>query len=481
MMDPYQLRHNTLNSSESSSVSSEDASTSPTMEGSSGHLRDDATQVERNVAVAGGAPRGFQDEQRDVFYSTALNGSSWLGYTPDPPAGRVMDGHWAQTLLSECGKAVCADIKPRVQELMWMLNELSSPYGDYDQRLASYFLQALFCKIAGTGPRCYRILCTAAERSYSFDSMRKMILKFQEASPWTTFGHVASNGAILEAFEGEMKVHIVDISNTFCTQWPTLLESLATRPEGAPHLHLTTIILSMEASALKVMKEIGQRMEKFARLMGVPFEFTVLQQPELGKLDESDLQLDPDEALAINCNHSLHRVPDRSPGSSPFIRSLRDEIISTLRSMNPKIVTVTEEEADLLSTDFSLCYPEALRFYSLFFESLEESFPRASNERLMLERSCARTMVNILACEDMDDCNCKRLEKAAQWGSRFANAGFSACPLSDDVVDDIRALLKRYKDGWGLEVRPSGVFLSWKVQPAICTSVWKPAGSSPAI
>ncbi|CAM6120390.1 unnamed protein product [Calypogeia fissa] len=387
----------------------------------------------------------------------------------------AMKGRWAPPLLTDCAKAVSADLKPRVQQYMWMLNELSSPYGDYDQRLASYFLQALFCKITGTGPRCHRVLCAAAERSYSFDSMRKMILKFQEASPWTTFGHVASNGAILEALSGDMKVHIVDISNTFCTQWPTLLESLATRPEGAPHLRLTTIILSKEASAMKVMKEIGARMDRFARLMGVPFEFVVLQQPQLGTLEESDLNLNEDEALAVNCNLSLHRVPEKTPGSSPFIKSLRDEIVSTLRNTNPKIVTVTEEEAGLLSTDFTACFTEALRFYAMFFESLEESFPRASNERLMLERDAARNMVNLLAGEDHEDQhNCKRLEKSAQWGARFVNAGFAQTPLSDDVVDDVRALLKRYKEGWGLDVQDTGLFLTWKNQHAICVSVWKP-------
>jgi len=184
-----------------------------------------------------------------------------------------------------------------------------------------------------------------------------MILKFQESSPWTTFGHVAANGAILESFEGEMKLHIVDLSNTFCTQWPTLLEALATRSDDTPHLRLTTVVTSKEATAMKVMKEIGQRMEKFARLMGVPFEFSVIHQHHLHKLNVGALKIRPDEALAINCIHSLQRVTKNG----------RDSILSTFYSMNPKIVTVVEDEVDLTHEDFGDCFSECLRFFFLVF------------------------------------------------------------------------------------------------------------------
>lgn len=154
----------------------------------------------------------------------------------------------------------------------------------------------------------------------------------QEASPWTTFGHVAGNASLMEAFEGEMKIHIVDTSNTYCTQWPTLLEALATRPDGTPHLRLSTIVISPEETALTVMKQIMTRLERFARLMGVPFEFTVTHQPQLEKLE---IELRPDEVLAITCNQTLHHVSEIVPtgeGCSP-----RDLLLCTFRNANPKV------------------------------------------------------------------------------------------------------------------------------------------------
>lgn len=380
---------------------------------------------------------------------------------------------WAPNLLVECARAITANDSARVKNLMWVLNELGSPYGDADQRVAAYFLQALFCKITNTGSSCYRALTAAAERTYSFDTLRKMILDYQEASPWTTFGHTAGNGAMMEAFEGETKIHIVDMSSTYCTQWPILFEALATRAEGTPHLRLSTIVISPEESALQVMKQIMTRLERFARLMGVPFEYVVKHEPQLEKLELAALDLRQDEVLAITCNHTLHHVSEIVPRGEQY--SPRDVLLCTFRNANPKIMILVEEEVDLTSPDFIVCFCEALKFYSLLFESLEENFPRTSNERLILERICARNLVNLIGCDPPE--NVERQETGIQWDLRLKRIGFVPCPFSDDVVDDVRALLKRYKEGWSLSMNENRLYLAWKEQVVLCATAWKPIAS----
>ena len=382
------------------------------------------------------------------------------------------DGKWAPKLLRECAKAISERDSSKTHHHLWMLNELASPYGDCDQKLASYFLQALFCRATESGERCYKTLSSVAEKNHSFDSAMRLILKFQEVSPWTTFGHVASNGAILEALEGEPKPHIIDLSNTLCTQWPTLLEALATRNDETPHLKLTVV-----AIAGSVMKEIGQRMEKFARLMGVPFEFNVIS--GLSQITKEGLGVQEDEAIAVNCVGALRRVQVEE----------RENLIRVFKSLGPKVVTVVEEEADFCSSrgDFFKCFEECLKFYTLYFEMLKESFPPTSNERLMLERECSRSIVRVLACcgtghefEDDHgefDC-CERRERGIQWCERLRNA-FSPSGFSDDVVDDVKALLKRYQPGWSLVVSQgdehlSGIYLTWKEEPVVWASAWKP-------
>lgn len=380
--------------------------------------------------------------------------------------------NWSTEILIDTARSIADKNSARVQHLMWMLNELSSPYGDTDQKLASYFLQALFSRMTDSGQRCYRTLSSASEKNCSFESTRKMVLKFQEVSPWMTFGHVASNGAIIEAFEGETNLHIIDISNTYCTQWPTLLESLATRSDETPNLKLTTIVTSGSGSGSihKVMKEIGNRMEKFARLMGVPFKFHVIHHTgDLSDLNLSQLDIKPDEALAINCIGALHTIAP--------IDNRREILISKLKHLNPRIITVVEEEADLDigidGLEFVNGFQECVRWFRVYLESLEETFSRTSNERLMLERLAGRAIVDLVACPASD--SIERRETATRWSQRMHGSGFSACGLSEEVCDDVRALLRRYKEGWSMVQCPdSGIFLSWKDQKVVWASAWRP-------
>ncbi|KAJ0973031.1 hypothetical protein J5N97_020990 [Dioscorea zingiberensis] len=382
----------------------------------------------------------------------------------DPSAS----GKWAEKLLRECAKAISEKDSGKIHHFLWMLNELASPYGDCDQKLAYYFLQAFFCKATESGERCYKTLISVAEKSHSFESARKVTLKFQEVSPWTTFGHVASNGAILEAMEGETKLHIIDISSTYCTQWPMFLEALATRNDETPHLRLTVVVTAGAGGS--VVKEIGQRMEKFARLMGVPFEFNVVSGfSRLGELKEEDFGLRDDEAVTVNCIGALRRVGVIE----------RSEFLRMLHRLRPKVVTVVEEEADFTSNmdEFTICSEECLRFYSIFFEMLEESFVPTSNERLMLERECSRSILSVLACEGDGGGECERREKGSQWCERLAG-DFSPMSFNDDAVDDVKALLRRYRAGWSLlpaQGDASGLYLTWKDEPVVWASAWKPS------
>ncbi|PON66771.1 GRAS transcription factor [Parasponia andersonii] len=420
--------------------------------------------------------------------TTNTNASTSTTDFPFSPAGDLINNldlfssgnKWAPEILLETARAVADKNSSRVQQLMWMLNELSSPYGDSDQKLAAYFLQALFSRVNDSGDRCYRTLVSASEKTCSFESTRKMVLKFQEVSPWTTFGHVACNGAILEALEGEPKLHIIDISNTYCTQWPTLLEALATRTDETPHLRLTTVISTRDAyaasppggSVQKVMKEIGTRMEKFARLMGVPFKFHVVHHyGDLSELNLAELDVRDDEALAVNCVNSLHSVA--------AVGTRRDYLAAAFRSLRPRVVTVVEEEADLDvgsdGVEFVSGFQECVRWFRVYFEALDESFPRTSNERLMLERAAGRAVVDLVAFSPSD--SVERRETAARWSRRLHGAGFSPVAFSDEVSDDVRALLRRYKEGWAMAQcsdAGAGIFLTWKDQPVVWASAWRP-------
>ncbi|KAG6520065.1 protein SHORT-ROOT 1-like [Zingiber officinale] len=413
------------------------------------------------------------DLNLDIF-SSPVSSSSTAAAASDG------GGRWASKLLLECARAVAARDTQRAQHLTWMLNELASPYGDAEQKVAAYFLQGLFARLTSSGPRTLRTLTGASDRNCSFESARRTALRFQEVSPWSSFGHVAANGAILEAFleETPQRLHILDLSTTFCTQWPTLLEALATRSaDDTPHLTITTVAAA-SSSMQRVMKEIGQRMEKFARLMGVPFRFNVIHHPgDLSSLDLDDLDLSGDNSvsgLAVNCVNALHAI-------SPSGRR-RDGFLAAIRRLRPRIVTVVEEEADLASSEapeegeaFVKVFEESLRFFTAYLESLEESFPRATNELLALERAAGRAVVDLVSCSPSE--SEERRETAAAWSRRMRTAGFAPAAFSEDVTDDVRALLRRYREGWSMRAPAAdeaGVFLEWREQAVVWASAWKP-------
>ena len=212
-------------------------------------------------------------------------------------------------------------------------------------------------------------------------------------------------------------------------------------------------------------------MEKFARLMGVPFKFQAIHHAgDLAALNFSSM-ISGNEVLAVNCVNSLHGIRSGS---------LRDSVLTSLRRLQPKIMTIVEEEADIRADggDYERAFEESLRFFSTYFDSLDESFARPSNERLSLERAAGRAIVDLVACEPGE--STERRETAGSWSERTRRAGFSQVSLSDDAADDVKALLRRYREGWSMaaarEIDPSaaGIFLHWKEQPVVWASAWKP-------
>lgn len=232
-------------------------------------------------------------------------------------------------------------------------------------------------------------------------------------------------------------------------------------------------------------------MEKFARLMAVPFRFSVVHHPDpdLSTLDlDNIVSCDSSTALAVNCVNSLHCV-------SPSARR-RETLLAKIRRLRPRIVTVVEEEAELDFDEedeegFVKGFREGLRFFSAYFDSLEDSFPKTSNERLALERAAGRAMVDLVACSAGQ--STERRETAKGWSRKMRMAGFTPLAFSDDLVDDLRALLRRYKEGWSMRVAATteeadesssggggggggaaaGMLLTWREEAVVWASVWK--------
>lgn len=80
------------------------------------------------------------------------------------------------------------------------------------------------------------------------------------------------------------------------------------------------------------VEDTGRRLEKFANLWGVPFEYQAVTD-KWEAIMPQHLDLRDDEVLAVTCQYRLHHLLDESVMAT----SPRKLVLSRIRSMNPKV------------------------------------------------------------------------------------------------------------------------------------------------
>ncbi|KAI4381464.1 hypothetical protein MLD38_007533 [Melastoma candidum] len=88
-------------------------------------------------------------------------------------------------------------------------------------KVATYFTKAFTLRIYGIQPQ-------GLVNDPSFSDAIQM--HFYKACPYLKFAHFTANQAILEAFQGEGRVHVIDFSLNQGLQWPALLQAFAVQP-----------------------------------------------------------------------------------------------------------------------------------------------------------------------------------------------------------------------------------------------------------
>ncbi len=102
-------------------------------------------------------------------------------------------------------------------------------------RVGHVFFQV--ARMSGTGGQLY----SAPNSRPSEAQMLKAQILFCEYCPFTQVPHGFANHAIMQAFKGAQRVHIIDYGILYGVQWPCLLHQLSQREGGPPHLRITGI------------------------------------------------------------------------------------------------------------------------------------------------------------------------------------------------------------------------------------------------
>ncbi|KAJ8762797.1 hypothetical protein K2173_022926 [Erythroxylum novogranatense] len=368
-------------------------------------------------------------------------------------------------LLLDSANALSEGNTDEASALINDLRQMVSVQGDPPQRIAAYMVEGLAARMAFSGKYLYKAL--KCKEPPSSDRLAAMQILF-EVCPCFKFGFMSANGAILEAFKGEKRVHIIDFDINQGSQYITLIQTLAKHPGKLPYLRLTGVddpeSVQRYVGGLKI---IGQRLEKLAEALKVPFEFHPVAS-KTSLVSPSMLECKPGEAIIVNFAFQLHHMPDESVS----MINERDQLLRMVKSLNPKLVTVVEQDVNTNTTPFLPRFIEAYNYYSAVFESLDATLPRESQDRINVERQClARDIVNIVACEGEE--RIERYEVAGKWRARMMMAGFTSCSMGPNVIDMIRKLIREYCNRYTLKEEMGALLFGWEDKSLIVASAWR--------
>nr|GME04708.1 scarecrow-like protein 1 [Ipomoea batatas] len=379
-----------------------------------------------------------------------------------------VDTHTQQTpkqLLFSCAAAIQHGNVEQASAMINKLRQMVSIQGEPCDRIAAYMVEALAARMDTSGKGLYKALkCKAPPSNDRLSAMQVLF----EVCPCFRFGFMAANGAILEALTGEKDVHIIDFDINQGSQYYTLLQTLASMPGKPPHLRLTGIddpeSVQRPTGGLRL---IGLRLEKLAEDLKLPFEFRAMP-AQSAVVAPTMLGCQPGETVIVNFAFQLHHMPDESVSTV----NERDQLLRMVKSLNPKLVTVVEQDVNTNTTPFLPRFAEAYNYYSAVFESLDATLPRDSQERMNVERHClARDIINIIACEGEE--RIERYEVAGKWRARMMMAGFNSCPISRNVNDSIRKLIKQYSERYKVKEDAGALHFGWEDKILIVASAWR--------
>ncbi|KAF9588334.1 hypothetical protein IFM89_008764 [Coptis chinensis] len=386
--------------------------------------------------------------------------------------GVVDQGLHLVHLLLACAEAVgCRDTKlaSLMLDQVWAL---ANPCGDSLQRVSFCFamgLKARLSLVVGTNG----IFSNADIPAMRINREEKMeaLQSLYQATPYIAFGFMAANEAICQATQGKEidSIHIIDLGMELLGlhQWPSLIRSLASRPEGPPKLRITIIINGDEKyPILDLEHEASMRaLTDDASSLGMTLHFHVITEPVIPSLFTSEkLNLKEGELLIFNSIMHLHKYVKESRGSLKII-------LQAIKKLTPALLTVVEQDANHNGPFFLGRFLESLHYYSAIFDSLEAGLPRNSAQRIKIERlHFGEEIRNIVAYEGSD--RIERHERADQWRRQLGRAGFQVVGLK--CMSQIRMMLSVYAcDGYSLATEKGSLLLGWKGRPIMLASAWK--------
>ncbi|CAG7892718.1 unnamed protein product [Brassica rapa] len=295
-----------------------------------------------------------------------------------------------------------------------------------------------------------------------------------ELSPCFKLGFMAANLAILDAagdnHDGEVLMHVVDFEIGGGGQYVNLLHALSTRRCGDDKPLVVKITAVTNDGGEERLKAVGDRLSQLGDRLGVSLRFNVVASLRLGDISRESLGCGPDEPLAVNLAFKLYRVPDESV----CMENPRDSLLRRVKGLEPRVVTLVEQEMNSNTAPFLGRVSEACACYGALLDSVESSVASSNLDRAKVEEGIGRKLINAVACEGID--RIERCEVFGKWRMRMSMAGFELMPVSEKIAESMKSRLgngNRVHSCFTVKEDDGGVCFGWMGRTLAVASAWR--------
>ncbi|KAJ6729901.1 SCARECROW-LIKE PROTEIN 6 [Salix viminalis] len=347
--------------------------------------------------------------------------------------------------LIETGNPVLA------QGILARLNhQLSVPIGKPYQRTAFYFKEALQLLLNMNNNNSIGTACNLIFKIGAYKS-------FSEISPILQFENFTCNQALLEAFEGFDRIHVVDFDIGYGGQWASLMQELALRNGGAPSLKIT----AFDSPSSQDELELGftqENLKILASEINMPFELEILSLESLSSGSwPMPLRVTEKEAIAVN-------LPVGSFSNYPSTLPL---VLRFVKQLSPKVVVSLDRGCYRSDLPFAHHVNHAIQSYTSLLESLD-----AVNVNLDALQKIERFLVRPGIEKTVLGRHCT-LDRTAPWRSLFLQSGFTPLTFSNFTESQAEYLVQRSPvRGFHVEKRQSSLVLCWQQKDLVSASAW---------
>ncbi|CAL9164266.1 unnamed protein product [Musa hybrid cultivar] len=410
--------------------------------------------------------------------SDSSTSSTAYASSPEPTKDSSGNGSSAEqqglellSLLTSCAESISSGNYEGMTFFLARLGETATPLGTPLHRVVAYYTEALALRAVKLRPHIFSIAPPKSLVHPTEDDDAVALRLLNCVTPVLKFLHFTMNERLLKAFEGRDRVHIIDLDIKQGLQWPSLLQSLASRPSPPSHLRITGV-----GESRQDLQDTGAALARLAESLNLPFEFHAVAD-RLEDVRLWMLHVKREECVAVNCVLTMHKALSDESGKA-FM-----DLLGLIRSTRPEIVVMAEQEAKHNEPNWETRFSRSLSYYAAIFDSMDYALPRDSPARIKVEQVFAREIRNAVACEWGE--RTERHENFDRWRKLMEDGGFKSLGIGEREMLQSRMILRMYScDKYAIDKQGEegdGLTLRWSDQPLYTVSAWAPtdvAGSS---